>query len=530
MMKHTMLLAALLAGLFFVPSCGGSQSGDQSQNANGTRLLPRSTPEEQGMDSAEIANLVDRIRAEKASVNGFLVLRHGTIVAEGYFFPYVKDYRQQVYGITSTVLAGVTGIALEEKIIKSLDDPMLTYLEEDLEYENPSPQKKNITLRQLLTHTSGVAWEEQRADEKNSFYQMSQTDNYLQYFLDRPMKDAPGQKFNWSSGGLQALSAVIQTAADQPTFDLARLRLFEPLGIKDVYWAKDIEGINIGGIGLSLNLPDLAKVGLLYLQKGVWEGKQIIPAAWIAESMKTQVEAKTPAGGRIGAGYGWLNDGAGNFFMNGDGGQYLIVVPESDLVAVFTGSSTMEEMAKGLPLAWTNEYLKKAIANKNGAAGKPDANSAALEKKLAEIAAAPAPEKPSPLPALAKKIEGKKLRCADSTLYKFFFGADNECRVETFFQGLKNNSAVGLDHVYRINKLEGWPPRDPVDKYQAAFRGRWLNDTTFILNQLNLGDLTEIELAFVIGQNDFQLSTTVRSLETGKTLETKTTGEILWDE
>jgi CubicO group peptidase (beta-lactamase class C family) len=294
-----------------------------------------STPEAQGIDSAVLADALDAIHARHIPVNSLLIERHGNIVLDAYFYPYAGDRPHQVFSVTKSVTASLVGIAVSDGKLASLDTPLDALLPDQMPVE---ADKSHITLAHLLSMTSGL-------DCSNSqglsfLQQMERSPHWVSYALERPEVAEPGTRFGYCAGNMHVVSAVLTRVTGESAADYARARLFSPLGITEVSWPKDSDGISHGFADLELAPRDMAKLGYLWLHHGVWEGRQIIPATYLADA--TTPHASVEPGVQYGYGM-WIYPARGHaggppdFEANGVGGQRIAVVPSQDMVEVITG-------------------------------------------------------------------------------------------------------------------------------------------------------------------------------------------------
>jgi len=201
-----------------------------------------STPEEQGLDPDLLQDLRTAVEDQDLPVHSLLVIRHGAIVLEHYYSPYEQKTTHVLYSVTKSFISTLIGIAVDKGYIASLDHPVLNYFPGST-FENADPRKEAMTLRDLLTMTSGLDW-----DEGMPGYQ-GITMRGSKYALDLPMVADPGSEFLYCSGCSHILSSVLEQAAGQSTVDFAQENLFKPLGIKKPSWEMDAEGTAIGGRG-----------------------------------------------------------------------------------------------------------------------------------------------------------------------------------------------------------------------------------------------------------------------------------------
>jgi CubicO group peptidase (beta-lactamase class C family) len=285
------------------------------------------TPEEQGMDSALLEQMLDAISDRQLNVHGVVVVRNGYIVAETYFPPYDQDTRHEIYSCTKSFISALIGIAIGEGYIEGIDQPVLS-LFPDRTFANLDPRKEAMTLEHLLTMTSGLDWEEGMP----IYVEMVRSGDWVRFVLDKPMVAEPGSEFNYCSGCSHLMSAIIQETAGMNTLDFAQSRLFEPLGITNVHWESDPAGIPNGGWGLHITPRDMAKLGYLCLNDGIWDGRQIVPAEWVRASVQDKIETEVEYGYQW-----WVLPALDAYAARGLNGQAIFVIPDLDIVAVFTG-------------------------------------------------------------------------------------------------------------------------------------------------------------------------------------------------
>jgi CubicO group peptidase (beta-lactamase class C family) len=325
-------------------------------------------------------------------IDGILVIRDGHVVYErsyrhdydalfqgregprgpyNYYDPdwhpyYKRGPLHTMQSVSKSVTSALVGIALRRGEIASVDAPALSYFE-GFRVARDDPRWQRLTLRHLLTMTAGMRWDESTVpytDPKNSCAAMEASDDWVQFVLDQPMAEEPGRSFLYNSGATELLAQVLKAATGRQADEYAREHLFEPIGIRSSYWKRTPTGLSDTEGGLYLTARDLARIGYLYLKDGVWAGRRVLPAGWVRESTAIAVDA-SPAPERVMKyGYKWwlLPHGEGRWAWAalGYGGQRLIVVPEHDLVAVFTGWNIYDRPA--LSAAFALERLLQALA------------------------------------------------------------------------------------------------------------------------------------------------------------------------
>jgi CubicO group peptidase (beta-lactamase class C family) len=335
-----------------------------------TRGWKSSAPAEQSVDPAPLDALDRELSAGRhGHVDSMLVIRNGHVVYDrsypndylrlfegrdpkrGPYNYYDPDWHPRFKGrpihtlqsITKSVTSALVGIAIREGRIPGVGVEVLSYFE-GFRVQGADPLWKKLTLRDLLTMRSGIEWDESTlayTDPKNSAARMEASENWVQFVLDQPMAEEPGTAFVYDSGVTELLAQILRHATGEDPDEYAALHLFAPIGIVDWYWKKTPTGLSDTEGGLYLGARDLAKFGYLYLRDGVWEGARILPEGWVRDSTTGQVDASGPREGRRYGYQWWLLPYEGRtrawaMAGLGYGGQFLFVVPEYDLVAVFT--------------------------------------------------------------------------------------------------------------------------------------------------------------------------------------------------
>jgi CubicO group peptidase (beta-lactamase class C family) len=254
---------------------------------------------------------------------------------------YRRGDLHSLQSVTKTVTSILIGVATARKEFADLDTPVLRYFDPS-KVANVDDRKRRLTLRHLLTMTAGLEWNEDLpySDPNNTAMQMEASDDWVTFAINRPMAHEPGTVFAYSSGASELLSHVFKKETGRGIDEYARRHLFGPLGIRDFYWKRTPAGLADTEGGLYLRPQDLAKIGYLYLTDGLWEGRRILQTDWIRASVAPSV-SKARGGMKYGFKW-WLLPYAEAperlaWLASGFGGQRLIVVPEYELVLVFTG-------------------------------------------------------------------------------------------------------------------------------------------------------------------------------------------------
>ena len=486
MMKYYKALFVLsLVLILLIPLTAGCSADVSSTDGYWpTEGWKTSTPEAQGMDSAKINEMFNYIKLSKLDIHSILIVRNGYLVTEGYFYPYRKEYRHILNSATKSITSALVVLALENGFIKSIDQKVVDIFP-GMEIKNLDDRKKNMTIRHLLTMTAGLEWSETGAygAPYDSNTQMWAGENQLQYLLDKPMKEEPGKSFYYNSGASHALSAIVQKTTGRASLEYATERIFKPLGISGISWGTDKQGINSGSSRIFMKPEDLAKYGLLYLNKGKWEDKQLIPEKWVEESTRKQIDTPNGLAGRHGYGYQWWQNRFGGNSARGFAGQYLFVVPEHNLVAVFTSGLASDKFYA--PEELMEDYIIRATKatqalNENKAAYDE------LTNTLASLNKAPAPAPAAALPEIAGQISGNTYVMDNKETYSFEFNDGNECIMHWFCDGVMYDVKIGLDGIYRENAMDAFYWKGMTTK--AAFRGAWTDADTFAVDLVPLED------------------------------------------
>jgi CubicO group peptidase (beta-lactamase class C family) len=294
-----------------------------------------STPEEQGMDSARLQQMMDRIDAQGFAYDAILVVRHGHIVFEAYRNGYDRDRKHHIQSATKSFSSVLVGIAIHEGFIDGVDQKMVD-LFPDHAIANLDASKQRITLEHLLTMSDGMDWHEldyPYTDARNTLGQMWHSRDAVQHVLDRPMAREPGETWGYNSGTSILLGGILEQVTGQDVLAFARQYLFAPLGIEDVRWDKTTGGHYHTDGGLYLTPRDMARFGYLMLHGGTWDGREIVSPEWVARS----TEAHYQTGSGKGYGYQWWTLDGSIFAAHGHYEQLIYVVPQADTVVVFTG-------------------------------------------------------------------------------------------------------------------------------------------------------------------------------------------------
>jgi CubicO group peptidase (beta-lactamase class C family) len=313
---------------------------------------PQSKPESQGVDSAWLEKASGYLIQNKPASASLLIARRGAIVFERYYGGATRDDAFNVKSINKSVLSALTGIAIAEGRIRSVEDRVADYIPEAFA-GLADARARDIRVRHLLTMTAGLYW----VENGNITRDWIASSDPNRFALSQPFAAPPGEKFEYSTALTHLLSTLIARATGRSTLDYANARLFQPLGIACARWDQ-LHGVHFGGAELYLTSRDLARFGQLYLRKGRWGERQLVPAGWIADS--TSPKAKSFYGDLW-----WLHNPGGHRMICAQGifGQYLCLVPELDLLIVHTARPAFGRNANELPLDMIPRFVLPAIRN-----------------------------------------------------------------------------------------------------------------------------------------------------------------------
>ncbi|MBX2923873.1 MAG: serine hydrolase [Chitinophagaceae bacterium] len=409
-MPSSMLLSlkktTLSACFVFIAVTGTTLHAQQFNN------LPRGVPENENVYSGQILRFLEEVHNSKNEFHSYMLLRHGKVISEGWWAPYAPSLKHTMYSVSKSFTATAIGFAVTEQRL-SLQDKVTGFFTDELP-DTVSQFVRDLTVKDLITMSAG-----QSPDPTGSILKSNQ---WVKHFLSVPIVDTPGTKFLYNSAATFMLSAIIQKITGERLIDYLTPRLFEPLEITGIDWEENPEGINAGGWGLRLKTEDMAKFGQFFLQKGNWQGKQLLPASWIEEASSFKIKNAPDTAIALKAKSDWAqgycyqmwrcrNDA---YRADGAFGQYIIVMPDQDAVLAITSETA--DMQNILNLVWT--YLLPAFENEpiNATA----TTIAKLEKQNAQLIL-PAPVFKAS--RLSKEIAGRTytLETNDASIHNISF-------------------------------------------------------------------------------------------------------------
>jgi CubicO group peptidase (beta-lactamase class C family) len=427
------------------------------------------TPESQGLSSARLAEAIEFAKGQGSAVHAIVVVRRGVVVLEAAFYPYAKGSLHDVASITKSVTSMLVGTAARRGLLAANTD--VTSL---LGASGPP-----VTTQQLLGMRSGFNCGFGRGEME--LEAMKRSEDWVNFTLSLPRRSTPGTEFGYCSPNYHLVSAALSRVSGMSEFDLARRELFEPLGIGSTRWPSDEAGRSHGWGDLQMAPRDLARLGLLMLNDGVWSGARILSEGWVDSTTTPRV--KYGANSLYGLGW-WSHPDAppGMFEGIGRGGQRLTIWPAKELVVVMLGG--------GYDPGPIGAYLLKALIADTAIIADRDGE-ARLQRALAGAAAAPVFAAPS-TSALAPKVTGVRWVVEENPLglveAELAF-ADTSARAILTLRDRRLDLPVGLRGRFELAPTA-------IDGIRPGTRGRWLNDTTFALEMDLIGKIDRYNLTF----------------------------------
>jgi len=451
--KTKVLLAALLSLAVVGCEAGFSAVG-----------LPRSTPEAQGVSAAAILDFVHSADQQVDAMNSFMLVRHGHVVAEGWWSPYAADVPHSMYSLSKSFTSTAVGLAVAEGKL-SVDDPVLKFFPDEAPAA-PSENLKQMRVSDLLRMNTG-----QHAEDMAKF-SFDSAEPLVKLFLSLPVAHKPGTHFWYNTPATFMESAIVQKVTGRTVFDYLQPRLFAPLGIEHPAWEKK-QQYTFGGSGLHICTEDIAKFGQLYLQKGDWHGQQLVPSAWIETATARQTSNGSNPASDWDQGYGYNFWRCRHGVYRGDGafGQFCIVMPEQDAVVAITSGT--RDMQSVMNLVW--EKILPALQTKP-----LDADEAA-NKKLSDTLARLTlhPQLGSAAPGVAAKWAGKTFVLSPNaqkleTVLLEFGGANDPVTLVLRCNGAEQRIACGKGAW-----IKGRMTYASFEEQPVAASGAWTADGTY---------------------------------------------------
>jgi len=464
-----------------------------------------STPEEQGMSSAELAEFFKTLSQPYFNMDSLIVIRHGYIVAEAHSAPSQAEGLHQLYSVSKSVISSLIGIAIDQGYIKSVNEKLLSFFPEYTP-ANMDERKAAITVKDLLTMGSGFKCDAYGADPTtDAVDKMLASKNTSQMCLDLPMAYKPGEKQQYCQCNAYLLGSILARKTGMDGLAFAKKNLFTPLGITEARWLTTKEGIVEGYSGLHLKPSDMAKFGYLFLNKGQWDGKQIVSAQYVADSISNQLATPWPD-----TAYGylwWIHQSPNAANAIGLSGQYILLFPSKDMLMVLTGGFNWTLQPSVLSSAFVYSGSKLTTAS-----GPRPANPEGMRqlKAVIDTIASPAPQPVKSLPVTTKAVSdqpfamlsplefvefahGPDVPKTQVKAVSFKFGSADQAVLTLIpVQGQPKDVVIGLDGLYRTSDFWGG---------KVAARGEWLTDNDFRVYLKYIGDifLYRLDVTFMPG-------------------------------
>ena len=406
------------------------------------------------------------IQQKGTKIHSLLIIRNDAVFLDAYFYPYDGSIYHDLASVTKSVTTTLIGIAADQGKL-DLDAPMLSFFP-DRTIANQDARKESITVRHMASMTAGLDCDER--GDGTTLEAMRASEDWVQFALDRRVVYEPGTHFVYCGLATHLLSAILQEATGMTALEFARVNLFEPLGIQDVYWPADPQGYTHGWGDVCLRPHDMAKLGFLFLRQGQWENRQIVSSAWVTDSTKRQIA--TGRGDYYG--YGWWvsapSDQFASFRADGLNGQYVTVVPSLNLVLTTTGG--------GFSMGEIDPYLVAAIGDTEKPLPANSEGVARLQALVGELGKPPPAQTIPPLPETAQAISGKTYTFEPNSIgllwirLEFDDTAEPILRWEFASEPSVRVLGIGLDGVYRPS--QGGRP--------AVGLGTWADASTFVVD------------------------------------------------
>lgn len=463
MLKRVLIILLVLAGIavLSIPFLTRAQSGD----------LPRSTPAAEGISTAAVIDLMDSLLAlQGGDIHHVMVVRHGKVVAEAHPAPFRASDSHTVFSVSKTFTSLAVGIAIDENRLR-LDDRVMTFFHDKMP-DVISDRMAALTVRDLLTMSSGV---------QPDVALRSENADWVKAWLAKPCDEEPGTRFRYDSMCTHVLAAILQRVTGRTLLDYLNEKLLSPMGIKRADWEMSPDSVNTGGWGLRVPAEALAKLGVLLLNKGSWQGKQLVSANYVDQACSRIIDCEVAPDTTTRFGYGyqlWQTTwpGYGDVSMaSGSYGQYVVMLPKLDMVIVILGVINDNNALMG--------YIRDVLLA--GVGDSPLASEKVLQQRLDSLCAHALIYLPQGK-STGQPVNGKRLvfrpngygmqwATVDNDTLKL---ARNGMPVESFPMGYRE---------WRYGSLKGFPPypihaanrmRDLVHDFEAAAAWAWTTPST----------------------------------------------------
>lgn len=425
--------------------------------------LKRATPESTGLSSKEILDFIDAVEADDLELHSLMVLKNRHVIAEGWWKPFSHDDPHLLYSLSKSFTSTAIGFAVQEGLLQ-IDDPVISFFPEQLP-PNPSELLASMRVRHLLSMSTGHA-----ADDMSEMHAREDGD-WVRGFLAREVIYEPGTHFLYNSSASYVLSAIISKVTGQTTLDYLRPRLLDPLGIEKATWETCPKGISVGGWGMSVTTDAIARFGLFYLLKGVWDGKQLLNEAWIEDATSFQISNGDNPDSDWAQGYGFQFWRSKHHAYRGDGafGQFCIVIPDIQMVVAITSSTS--NMQAILDLVWKHLVTPARVAY---IPENPDWAIALKAKLSTLILPGPKGHSHSPKAAEVSGLDFKPTTEASKIDHCTFDFDDDGCTFTTVTSKGEKVLRAGVNHWVDSESTYEWPQPKRI-----ASIGKWVTPDAF---------------------------------------------------
>jgi CubicO group peptidase (beta-lactamase class C family) len=430
--------------------------------------LERVVPERAGISSNAIQSFLNIIREKSINLHSFMLLRHGKVAAEGHYRPFGESLLHPIFSISKTVTSAAIGIAIGEGLL-TLEDRIADFFPDKIDGEL-HPYTGMMTIRHLLMMAT--------VHPKST---NTQVDDWVHSFLNTPPSHPPGTVFAYDTTGTHTLCAILQKVTGMTVHEYLQPRLFEPIGIGTMKWESCPMGINKGGSGIWWTTEDLARFGQLYLQQGVWQGRQVLPQGWAELSSSRQIDnshTRFLLEGRNGYGYQIWRSRHNSYCFFGMGGQFVLVIPERDTVFVSTANTLLHKDGHQMILDSFWEALYPALRDEplEHAPAEYERLKTRLDRLTLQL---PAGDTRSPFQEM---ISGRRFRIDPNPLRfeacEFLW--DREASTLRFYAQAAD--ANKEEYTLRFG-LQSWiTDTEPLFGERAAAAGTWADDQTLIIH------------------------------------------------
>ena len=466
------------------------------------------TPEEQGVSSQAILDFVEEIEEKKLEMHGLMILRNKHCIAKGWWAPFHSEEPHIIFSVTKSFTATAVGLAVEEGLL-SLNDTVISYFSDEIT-EEIKENMRDMKIKDLLSMTTGHTQDTTRIDIHPGFLQDEiilkigerADGDWVRGFFEQPITESPGTFFLYNSGASHLLSVIVEKITNQSLLDYLQPRLFAPLGIETPLWEKSPKGETSGGWGMRLKTEDIAKLGQLFLDNGMWRGKQVLSKEWVQKATQKQTETVTHQSQQGITGKTDWEQGYGyQFWMcrhncyRADGalGQYSIVMPDANtVIAINSGTDNMQDV---LDAVWKHllPAMKEAKLPKN------EKLNEALQNKLSNLELG---EKRGTAFEENGKVE---LRNNEVKHYKLKDNPKEVTKISFALYGNQSNvfSWVDSKGEYNIHfNIDSWNTDNVLAGEKTAAKGTWISENTLVLDLYQIQTPFRDKLIFTFTDNE----------------------------